>query len=62
MLIEENDLLYAIEIKSRQAVTTDMFQSLTWWRSLPNQFEGQETLIYGGGERFTKNGIFTRPC
>ena len=60
-MIEENDLLYPIEIKSGQTVATDMFRSLRWWSNLANQPLEKGILIYGGKERFTRNGLSVRP-
>ena len=61
LLIEEGTTLYPVEIKSGATVAGDMMATLAWWSSLAGAEAGEATLIHGGLEAFTRNGIAVRP-
>ena len=50
-----------MEIKSGATVAGDMMATLAWWSSLAGAEAGEATLIHGGLEAFTRNGIAVRP-
>lgn len=61
LLIEEADKLFPVEIKSSQTVSGDMLDGLQWWLSLSGQPAQSATLVYAGGEAFTRARISVRP-
>ncbi len=61
LIVEEGDSLYAAEIKSGQTVSTDMFDTLRWWSTQTGNPPETTTLVYGGDQTTTRNGIHVRP-
>ncbi len=61
LLIEKADLLYPVEIKSGKTMSPDMLAGLLWWSTLAGLPADAGTLIYGGGEAFTRNRVPVRP-
>ncbi len=61
LIIEEAGELFPVEIKSGQTVSGDMFASLRWWCSLSGQPLESATLVHGGQEHYTRNGVAVRP-
>jgi len=53
LLIEEADPLYPVEIKSGNTMSHDILDGLLGWTRLA----GAGTLVYGGGEAFTRNNM-----
>jgi hypothetical protein len=53
--------LHPVEIKSAHTVTTNMLEGLKWWTRLAGQEVRSMTLIYGGLESYTREGIAVRP-
>ncbi len=60
LLVEEAGQLYPAEIKSGQTVSSDMLAGLRWWCDLSGQPLESATLIHGGQERYTRNGVAVR--
>jgi hypothetical protein len=50
-----------VEIKSGSTISGDMFQGLKWWTDMTGQKKGRMTLIYGGSDSYTREGIAVRP-
>ena len=61
LLIEEGNVLHPVEIKSAGTVARDMFQGLNWWAGLAGQKGSSMTLVYGGSDSYTREGIAVRP-
>jgi len=61
LLIEEGNVLHPVEIKSGSTISGDMFQGLKWWTDMAGQKRGTMTLIYGGSDSYTREGIAVRP-
>jgi predicted AAA+ superfamily ATPase len=61
LLIEHGKNLYPVEIKSASTVARDMFDTLKWWSDLAGQDKPCMTLVYGGTESYTREGIAVRP-
>ena len=61
LLIEEAGRLYPVEIKSGADRVRDMLAGLRWWCGLSGQPLESATLIHGGQERYTRNGVAVRP-
>jgi len=61
LLIEEGGELYPVEIKSGQTFVPEMADTLKWWCALAEQPIEKATLVYGGQDTFTRNGISVRP-
>lgn len=61
LLIEKATLLYPVEIKSGNTVSPDMLDGLLWWAKLAGLPPDAATLIYGGGDAFTRNKVSVRP-
>jgi predicted AAA+ superfamily ATPase len=61
LLIEEGNVLHPVEIKSGSTISGDMFQGLKWWTDMTGQKKGRMTLIYGGSDSYTREGIAVRP-
>ncbi len=58
LVIEDNEDLYPIEIKSGQTVSGSMFEGLHYWQKLSGTTDG--ALYYGGNESYTRSGISVR--
>jgi uncharacterized protein len=61
LIIEEAGNLYPVEIKSGQTVSSDMLDGLRWWLNLTGRPPESATLVYGGNEHQTRQGIAVRP-
>ena len=61
LLVEEAGRLYPVEVKSGQTVSADMLAGLRWWCELSGQSLESATLVHGGHERYTRNGVAVRP-
>jgi predicted AAA+ superfamily ATPase len=61
LLIEHGNVIYPVEVKSALTVARDMFDSLKWWARLAGQETISMTLVYGGTESYTREGIAVRP-
>lgn len=59
LVIDEGETLVPIEIKSGRTVAADMFDGLKWWSVLTGMSRGG--LIYGGDERFVRQGVEVCP-
>ena len=60
MLLERDQELYPVEIKSGQTIGSDAFKNLIWWGRLAGQ-SSNASLIYGGEQNYTRNEISVRP-
>lgn len=61
LLIEEGNTLAPVEIKSGSTVAPDMLTGLQRWMDLAGQEVQTSTLVYGGSEAYTRQGISVRP-
>jgi len=61
LIIEEGDHLTAVEIKSGQTVSPDMFDTLRWWSTTTGNPPEKMILVYGGNQTFSRTGINVRP-
>lgn len=61
LIVEEEDALYATEIKSGQTVSGDMFNTLRWWSTHTGLDPETTTLVYGGDRSFSREGIRVFP-
>ena len=61
LIIEEGNVLHPVEIKSAGTVARDMFQNLKWWAAMAGQKRSSMTLVYGGSDSYTREGIAVRP-
>ncbi len=61
LIIDEAGRLFPVEIKSGQTVSGDMLSGLRRWCSLSGQPLETATLIHGGQDRYTRNGVAVRP-
>jgi predicted AAA+ superfamily ATPase len=59
--IEKANLLYPVEIKSGNTMSTDMLDGLLWWTEVAGLPPDAGTLVYGGTEVFTRNKVPVRP-
>ena len=57
LLIEESGLLYPVEIKSGHTMSPDMLDGLLWWTKLAGLPPDAATLVYGGNDAFTRQGV-----
>jgi hypothetical protein len=61
LLIEEENTPYPVEIKSGSTVAPDMLSGLQRWMDLAGPAAKSPTLVYGGAEAYTRQGISVRP-
>jgi len=61
LLIEEGNTLAPVEIKSGSTVAPGMLAGLQRWTDLAGQEVQTPTLVYGGSEAYTRQGISVRP-
>ncbi len=61
LIVEEGDQLYAVEIKSGQTVSSDMFDTLRWWSTQTGNPPETTTLVYGGDQTSSRSGIRVCP-
>jgi hypothetical protein len=61
LLIEQDQVLHAVEIKSGATVSSSMLANLLWWRNLAGASAGACVLIHAGGTSHTRDGIAVRP-
>ena len=61
LLLDMNNTLFPIEIKSGQTIGADAFDNLIWWSRTAEQPVSNATLIYGGDQRHTRRDIAVRP-
>ena len=61
LLIEEGNTLAPVEIKSGSTVAPGMLAGLQRWTDLAGQDVQTPTLVYGGSEAYTRQGISVRP-
>jgi len=57
VIIEQGAALMPIEIKSGKTVASDSFAGLDKWRSLAGDAAIEPTLIYGGIDEYSQNGV-----
>ncbi len=61
LIIEEAQTLYPIEIKSGATITRSVFSGLNWWNRLSGGEARRSTVVYGGRDSLTHNGIAVCP-
>ena len=61
LIIESGSSLHAVEIKSSQTVTGEMFDGLRWWIDVSGNPSASCALIYGGSEPSARHQITVRP-
>jgi len=61
LIIDEGDQLFATEIKSGQTISPTMFDTLRWWSTHTGNPPETTTLVYGGDQTSTRNGMSVRP-
>ena len=61
LLIENNNKLFPIEIKSSQTVSKSMFDALKWWCKQASLPIADAMLIYGGDNSYIYDDISVRP-
>jgi predicted AAA+ superfamily ATPase len=57
VISEQGTALMPIEIKSGKTVTRDSFAGLDKWRALAGDDAIEPTLIYGGNDEYSRNGV-----
>jgi predicted AAA+ superfamily ATPase len=57
LLLEYNDELVPIEVKSGQTYTSDYLKGLIYWKSLPDQARGRAVLVHGGDSSYMRQRI-----
>jgi uncharacterized protein len=57
VIVEQGTLLMPIEIKAGKTVVRDSFAGLDKWRSLAGDSAIEPTLIYGGNDEYSHNGV-----
>jgi predicted AAA+ superfamily ATPase len=57
VIVEQGNCLTPIEIKSGKTVTREAFTGLNKWRDLAGDAVMEPTLIYGGADDYSHNGI-----
>jgi predicted AAA+ superfamily ATPase len=57
LIVEQGSSLMPIEIKSGKTVTKEAFAGLSKWRNLAGDTAINPTLIYGGADVYSQNGI-----
>ena len=57
VIVEQGNRLMPIEIKSGKTVTREAFAGLNKWRDLAGDAVMEPTLIYGGADDYSHNGI-----
>lgn len=50
LLLEDGAKRHCVKIKSGRTVSTDWFDTIKWWRSLPDSKNGQDIVVYAGAE------------
>ncbi|MFH1361356.1 MAG: DUF4143 domain-containing protein [bacterium] len=50
LIIDKGELLYPVEIKAPQTISTGLYQNITNWLSLPGNKQTTGSLIYGGSD------------
>jgi len=61
LVIDTGSSLHPVEIKSGRTISNSMFDTLSWWGDLSGTAAGPATLVYGGDDSYTRNGIAVRP-
>lgn len=61
LIVEKNEKLHPIEIKSGQTLTSDFFTGLKRWLSFAGAASGRPTLIYGGSKHQNRSGVEVVP-
>jgi len=61
LIIEDGNMLHPVEIKSAGTIAKDMFDGLKWWIRLAGEGTSLPTLVYGGTESYTREGVTVRP-
>ncbi len=61
VILEDGEKLSAIELKSGKTLNADFFQGLECWRTLAGKAASGTSLIYGGDQSQTRNGIRVVP-
>ena len=59
LIVETPDGPHAVEMKSGETVAGDFFRGITRWRALAGA-STPATLVHGGGESYTRNGVDVR--
>ena len=57
LVIEENNHLIAVEVKSGETISSDFFKDLRYWRELANDSASPAALVYGGNTSYTRENI-----
>ncbi len=57
VIAEEGDALIPVQIKSGRTVTAEAFAGLEKWRALAGSACRTPALIYGGADRYVRNGV-----
>jgi predicted AAA+ superfamily ATPase len=57
LIVEQGSSLMPIEIKSGKTVTKEAFAGLNKWRTLAGDTAVNPTLVYGGTDVYSQNGI-----
>ena len=61
LLLELDNEIYPIEIKSGQTIGSDAFANLIWWSKVANQPHHKASLIYGGDQSYSRNEVSVHP-
>jgi uncharacterized protein len=61
LIIDDGGQLYPVEIKSSQTLSGGMLDSLRWWCQLSGRPLDSATLVYGGDQALTREGVAIRP-
>jgi len=61
LLLELNNELYPIEIKSGKTVSSDAFSRLEWWSRSAGQPLSRASLVHGGDQAYVRNQVAVRP-
>ncbi len=56
LIVDEGQRVDAVEIKSGKTVTDEFFQGLDRWKDIAGDSAGRTWLVYGGGEKFLRQG------
>lgn len=61
LIVDGGQRLDAVEIKSGKTVTGEFFQGLDRWKDVAGNFAGTTWLVYGGQEKFHRQGHLVLP-
>ncbi len=57
LILDWEDKLQTVEIKSGETVAADFFKGLEYWRGLDKESQGQAALVYGGDGSYKRQGV-----